>query len=66
MLFYGVAAVDNKPQRDNLCECITILGGEPRVSDCNVSVEYRGSKDECDKFVSLFKHYNRYGVYTEN
>ena len=66
MLFYGVATIDNKQQRDNLCECITILGGEPKVSSCDVSVEYRGSKDECDKFISLFEQYHRHGVYTEN
>jgi len=66
MVFYGVATVDNKQQRDNLVECITILGGKPDTSFCDVILEYEGTKDECDIFIKLFEQYHRHGIYTED
>lgn len=65
MIFYGVATVRNKTQLDNLCECIRILGGDPKSSLNDVVVEFEGTEDECDIFTKLFEHYPDHGIYTE-
>ncbi len=66
MTVYCVANLDNKDQIDNLCECIKILGGEPIVRFGDVSVDYKGTKAQCEKFIELFEHYHRHGIYTED
>lgn len=66
MILYAVATVDNPQQRDNLCECIEILGGVANTSFSDVVLEYEGSKEECEKFIELFEQYPRHGIFTED
>lgn len=56
------AVVENPVQRDNLCQCIRILGGEPVEYKDKVSVEYEGT--DTDKFIQLFEHYVRHEIHT--
>ncbi len=54
------AVVDNPQQRENLCDCVNILGGVPIISGNTVCVEYEGAKAE--KFIELFEHYIRHEI----
>ena len=65
MRVYCVATLDNKLQIDNLCECIKIVGAEPKVCVGDVSVEYEGNEEKCELLISLFEQYTRHGIYTE-
>ena len=65
MVLLAVATIDNPQQKDNLMKCIKILGGEPRTEFSDVSLEFIGSKEKCDKFIELFEQYPRHGIYTE-
>ena len=66
MLVYAVATIDNPKQRENLCECIEILGGKPNVAFSDVVLDFNGSKEQCDKFIELFEQFPRHGIYTED
>lgn len=57
------AVVDNPQQRENLCQCVNILGGVPICSGDTVCVEYEGIKAE--KFIELFEHYTRHEIKTQ-
>ena len=48
------AEVWEEQLRNNLCQCITIIGGKPIVNGNNVSVDYKGKPD---KMVALFDHF---------
>lgn len=54
------AIVENPQQRDNLCQCIGILGGVPIVGNDAVNVEYEGVNAE--KLIELFEHYVRHEI----
>ena len=64
MKVYCTAALDNEQQIMNLCQCIEILGGIPRVNRGEVCVDYEGPKDKAEKFIELFEHYSRHGIST--
>ena len=55
------AILVNPAQQDNLCQCITILGGTPIVENDKVSVIYDGEKWET--MVGLFEHYVRHTIH---
>lgn len=57
------AVVDNPLQKENLCQCIEILGGVPTVCNDTVCVEYEGYNTE--KFIELFEHYTRHEIRTQ-
>ena len=57
------AVVDNPQQRENLCDCVKILGGVPQLSGDTVCVEYEG--ENVDKFIQLFEHYVRHEIRTQ-
>lgn len=57
------AVIDNPVQRDNLCQCIEILGGKPTESGDTISVEYEGPNTE--KFIELFENYTRHEIRTQ-
>lgn len=57
------AVVDNPQQRENLCDCVKILGGVPQLSGDTVCVEYEGKN--VDKFIQLFEHYVRHEIRTQ-
>lgn len=65
MKVYCVATLDNKQQIDNLCECIKIVGAEPKVCVGDVSVEYEGDKEKCELLMEIFEQYSRHGIYSE-
>lgn len=56
------AVIENKAQRDNLCDCIRILGGVPEVNKDTVSIDYDGPQTTRDKFIELFEQYPRHGI----
>ena len=58
------ATVDDERKRENLCECINILGGVARINGNDVSVDYEGSNTL--KMVELFEQYFQHGIYTES
>lgn len=58
------AIVENDAQKENLCECIKILGGVPEVCENVVSVECEGSAKNMSKFICLFEQYPYYGFST--
>jgi len=51
------AVLENEPQRNNLRQCIGIIGGKPDVSGETVCVEYEGSSNVAQKFIELFEQY---------
>lgn len=60
-----VATIDNKEQRQNLCECITLLGGVPEINGTDVSVDFADNKEKCEIMISIFEQYPRHGIYEE-
>lgn len=51
------AVVDDERQRNNLCDCVKILGGMPTVAGNTVSVEYMGDDMRASQMVTLFEEY---------
>jgi len=47
-------------QRDNLVQCINIIGGKPIVHKDQVSVEYSGEKEAL--MIELFEQYTRHKI----
>lgn len=58
------AVVPDERQRENLCECVRILGGQPNVSGDTVCVEHEGSISTITKFAELFEQYAFHGIST--
>lgn len=58
------AIVDNPIQRDNLCQCINILGGIPVIHRDKVVVDYEG--DKSDTMVKLFENHVRHTIHIIN
>ena len=65
MRVFCVATLDNDQQIENLCECITIVGGKPEICFSDVTVEFEGSKEKCELMMELFEQYTRHGIYSE-
>lgn len=53
-------AVVPEAQKENLVECIKILGGAPVVHKDEVSVEYSGEKEAT--MIALFEHYTHHEI----
>ena len=64
MLVVCNALLDNDMQIENLCQCIKILGGNPQVDGCSVSVTFEGATATAEKFVELFEQYPFHGIST--
>ena len=47
-------------QRENLLQCINIIGGVPVVHNDQVSVTYSGEKEAL--MIELFEHYTRHEI----
>ena len=56
------AVVENPLQRENLCQCINIVGGVPAISRETVCVDYTGNDQEAEKFVEIFEQYCRHEI----
>lgn len=59
------AIVENPQQRNNLCECIEILGGVPSINKEAVSVTLSRDDAKAEKFIELFEHYVRHEIHYE-
>jgi hypothetical protein len=57
------AVVENPQQRENLCQCVEILGGVPKCSGNTVCVEYDEGINT-GKFIELFEHYITHEIRT--
>lgn len=51
------AMVDDDRSRQNLCECVKILGQRPQVSGKTVCVDYDGLNRTADKLVDVFSQF---------
>lgn len=58
------AVVENPQQRDNLKQCVEILGGVPNIAGDTVCVEYDGEPSKAEKFIELYEHYVRHEIIT--
>ncbi|MDO4527039.1 MAG: hypothetical protein Q4B87_03045 [Candidatus Saccharibacteria bacterium] len=56
------AVVEEPLQRENLVQCIEILGGTAKIKGYVVTLECKGDKSQNDKFTSLFKQYPHYKI----
>ena len=56
------AVLDNLLQRENLCQCIEIVGGVPIVARNTVCVEYSGDDQVAEKLIELFEQYCRHEI----
>lgn len=54
------AKVIDPMQRENLCQCVSILGATATCSGETVLVEYEG--DNATKLVELFEHYTGHEI----
>ena len=60
---YCNAIVEHEKQRDNLIECIGIIGVVPEFVGSKVFVEYDGDdKQIVEKLVNLFQQYSYHGI----
>ena len=56
------AIVDDSRKRDNLCECIEIIGAEYTANGNTVYADYTGEKETGQKLISLFSQYPVHGI----
>ena len=56
------AIIDDPKKRDNLCQCIDILGAEYDVSGTTVYADYTGDEETAHKLMNLYKQYKTYGI----
>lgn len=54
------AIIENPAQRENLRQCINILGGVPVIHRDKIVVDYEGEK--IDAMVKLFEQYVRHRI----
>lgn len=54
--------IDDPKKRDNLCQCIEILGAEYDVSGTTVYADFTGEEDTAKKLMDLFRQYKTYGI----
>lgn len=65
MKIYCLATVTDELQRQNLFQCIEILGGKPFSISEEVTLDFEGSPLQCDKFIELFSQYPYHAIYTQ-
>lgn len=60
------AVVENPVQRENLLECLNIIGVTPNVARDTVYAIYEGEKGDrkAEQLVSLFENYVRHEITT--
>ena len=66
MKIFCIAEIPNELQRENLCYCLRLVGGDPLSVDECVSLTYEGDPGTCEVMVGLFEHYPVHGIYSEN
>lgn len=65
MVLFASVTIDNPQQKDNLIQCMKILGGNPRSELSDVVLDFEGTKEQCEKIIELVEHYPRHGIYTQ-
>ena len=60
------AVIENPAQRENLLECLNIIGVVPHVAYDTVYAVYEGEKTDrkADQLISLFENYTRHEITT--
>ena len=58
------AVLEDDRQRENLCQCVNILGGTPCISGNTVCVEYSGSETTVDKYIELFAQFPTHEIHS--
>lgn len=56
------ATIDNPLQRDNLIQCINIIGATPTVHGETVYVSVSDNEDIIDKMIRLFEQFHRHSI----
>ena len=56
------AIVEDPKKRDNLCECIEIVGADSVVMGNTVYADFSGDADTGKKLMELFKQFRQYGI----
>lgn len=56
------AVVEDPRKRDNLCECIEIIGGDSSVMGNKVYADYKGDEETAKKLMALFSQYHIHGI----
>jgi hypothetical protein len=56
------ASVDEKNQRDTLCECLKMFGLEVAMNKKTVCIEYTGDKTTAAALVDIFESYPQHGI----
>lgn len=64
MKIYCEAHIIEPELRENLADCIKIIGGEPKETNGSVWMSYEGKPDNCHKFVELFEQYGRHAIFS--
>lgn len=55
--------LEDERLRDNLCQCVNILGGTPSISGNTVCVDYSGSDKTAEKHVELFAQFPNHEIH---
>lgn len=58
------AIIDEPRLRENLCQCVGILGYTPQVARNRIVVECEGEK--ANKMVELFEQFHRHSIHITN
>ena len=56
------ASVDEKDQRNTLCECLKALGIEVALNKKTICIEYSGDNTTSAALVNLFENYPQHGI----
>lgn len=57
------AVIEHPKQRENLRQCLNILGIVPCIYKDVVSVSFDSEDAGADKFIELFEHYSRHEIH---
>lgn len=56
------ACVPEEKKRQNMVDCVRIIGAEATVEGDTIYVEYDGNIYISDKLIALFQHYPYHGI----
>ena len=62
MIVSAVATIYEEAGRENLKQCIEILGGHPIVDGTSVGVDFTGSPKSCEKFIELYEQFPKHNI----
>lgn len=65
MILRLIAIIENPDQRENLRQCINILGEAPCIHRDSVCVTLPSDDARAEKFIELFENYTRHKIQYE-